>query len=637
MKKLIATALISFCSMVSIAQITVSFPMERQVFQRTGFNHTTNFQGDGVIQIAGNFESEYDSIMAMVEPRVVGQGTATSWQKIHTRNGKPYFKGSLSAKGGWYKLYVQSWNNGAITDTDTVQRVGIGEVFAIAGQSNAQGGDEAVAGPVALDDRVIAINYDNDTTTFNKLAIGFSKIDDDSSSIGSFHYVPWNWARLGDILADSLNVPILFYGTAHGGTSVIWWKQAALGEPLTGAPSYVREEIGAPYQALKVVLNFYISLTGLRAIIWHQGETDRFITPGNYRDNLNAIITESRTDSENASLAWLVCRVSYTGGQTYNGPWEGQNLVIDGDPNVFAGPDTDVLTSGTGHRETVQNVHFNYPGLFEFSRLLEIQINSTFLQNSTPCTAEEFMDVNFSCTPSNSPYTLSLTSALTSPNHKYAWSNRDNTDLEARGKSHSANYEFINYPPADYLRLNWEFDSTSSIMVGAGRYALNVIKPTSEKILFSPIIDLTSLTLPTNPSFTASATQVRPGDTLTLTGSNCNGTYLWSTTETGSSLLLTPASTASYTLACKTLHCQSNSTAPTEVVVSSCFSNPLSLTGNVNGTEAPYQSQQTIQSTQMVNQPSGNIQYTAVKSVLLNPGFKAENGALFQASISDCP
>lgn len=620
----------------AMGQISLTFPMERQVFQRTGFNQSSNFRGDGIIRIAGNFSAEYDSIQARVEPRVSGQGVATSWTKINDRSTKPYFKGSINAKGGWYKLYVRAYYNGSEIDVDTVNRVGIGEVFAIAGQSNAQGGDDVVAGPVALDDRVIAINYDNDTTTFNKLAIGFSKIDSDSSSLGSFHYVPWNWARLGDVLADSLNVPILFYGTAHGGTSVVWWKQAALGQPLTGAPSYIREEIGAPYQALKVVLNFYISLTGLRGIIWHQGESDRYIDPNDYRNDLNDIIGESRADSENPSLAWLVCRASYTGGQTYYGPWAGQNLVIDNDPNVFAGPDTDVLTSGTGHRETVQNVHFNNPGLIEFSRLLELQINSTFLQNSVPSISEDFIDLIFACSPANSPNPISLTSNISGSSYKYAWSNRDNTDAEAFGYSNSASQTFINYPPTGYKRLNWQYDSTSSITVGTGRYALNVRKPTSGKVLFSPIVDLNTFTLPTNPSFVTSASQIRSGDTLTLTGSDCNGIYTWSTGAKTNPIEIYPTATANYTLACKTLHCLSNATAPQNVVVSSCFANPLSLTGGVINAQNPYQTQQSLQSVQKLS-PSGKINYSANESVLLNPGFEANSGAVFKASIENCP
>lgn len=634
MEKHLLSCLLMMYGFSAHAQISIDFPKERQVFQRTGFDHSTNFRGDGIIRISGNFSSEYDSIQAKVEPRVMGQGIATSWTKINDRNSKPYFNGSINAKGGWYTLYVKAFKNGFEIDVDTVQRVGIGEVFAIAGQSNAQGGDNGAASPLAYDDRVVAINYDNDTTTFNKLAIGFSKIDSDSSSLGSFHYVPWNWARLGDLLADSLNVPILFYGAAHGGTKVIWWKEAAEGSPLTSPEFYIREEIGAPYQGLKVILNFYASLTGLRGIIWHQGESDHATPSSTYQSYLETLISESRIDSENPDLAWIICRVSYASGGTSANPVTGQNLVISNDANVFAGPITDNLTSATSHRETLYNTHFNTAGLFEFSRLLEQYIDTIFLENSIPLIASDFIELDFACNPGNPSTPITLTSSISYD--KYAWTNRDNTDSEAKGYSHDGCCEYINYPPEGYQRLNWEYDSTSSITVGTGKYALNVRKATSGKVLFSPVVDLNTFKLPTNPTFTSSAMQVRSGDTLTLTGSTCNGTYLWNTMVTGSPYELYPTATSNYTVACKTLHCLSSASAPIEVVVSSCFADHLNLTSGVYGTESPYKSQQTITSTQLLS-PSGKINYSANQTITLGPGFTARAGSVFKATIQNCP
>ena len=93
-----------------MAQITIDFPKERQIFQRQKFDLNSNFLGDGIIRISGNFTVEYDSILAKVEPRIVGQGTASGWKKINARNGKPYFKGSLEAKGGWYSLYLKAYH-----------------------------------------------------------------------------------------------------------------------------------------------------------------------------------------------------------------------------------------------------------------------------------------------------------------------------------------------------------------------------------------------------------------------------------------------------------------------------------------------------------------------------------------------
>ena len=73
-----------FFGSICMAQITIDFPKERQIFQRQKFYLNSNFLGDGIIRISGNFTVEYDSILAKVEPRIVGQGTASGWKKsIH--------------------------------------------------------------------------------------------------------------------------------------------------------------------------------------------------------------------------------------------------------------------------------------------------------------------------------------------------------------------------------------------------------------------------------------------------------------------------------------------------------------------------------------------------------------------------
>jgi hypothetical protein len=123
---------------------------------------------------------------------------------------------------------------------------------------------------------------------------------------------------------------------------------------------------------------------------------------------------------------------------------------------------------------------------------------------------------------------------------------------------------------------------------------------------------------------------------LTLTGSTCNGTYLWDTVATGSPYELYPTATDNYTVACKTLHCLSPESAPIEVVVSSCFAEPLNLTASIYGTESPYKSQQTITSTQLLN-TNGKIDYTANQTITLAPGFSAKSGSVFKATIQNCP
>ena len=623
------TLLFSLFSVKTIAQIAVSHPLERMIFQRNNANQAT-------INIAGTYFSKIDK----VEARLVALqgGTTTTWMQIQANPSNGYFSGTLVATGGWYQLEVKAFNNNVLIDTKIVQKVGIGEVFAIAGQSNAQGG-AGVSTP-ATDDRVNSVNYSNDYSDYNKLPIGFSKMVGDSGKIGPFHYVPWAWGKLGDLLAAKLNVPILFYGAGHGGTSSDHWGKSAQNLSFNGE-FFIDQSRGAPYRALENSIAFYGSLTGLRGVLWHQGEADpnTFFIP--YYENIKNVINKSRENAEHSTLAWVVARVSRN-PSPHDGPIIGQNTLISGFyndqganyppvPNVFAGPNTDLIFDSAFRSD---GIHFDtYAGQIEFANAWNASLDSPFFANSTPMMASPLLSVTLSCNPANASVPISLN--IAGSYSKYAWSNRQNTAVEAKGISNNCCGNFSNYPPAGYEALNWRtLDSVATITVSAARFAANVRKP-SQKTLFSPIIDLTVFALPTNPTFSASALQVRPNENVIFTGTNCNGSYLWSSGASANPLTFIPPATTAYTVQCKTLFCISPLSSAKTIIVSSCFPNSLSLNGSVSDTESPYASKQSIQSSQKV-QLSGKIDYNATKKVELLPGFEAKSGSVFRAFILGC-
>ncbi len=611
-----------------LAQISITHPVDRMIFQRNNSNQAN-------INIAGTYYSSIDRVEARVV--VLQGGTTTGWTVIQNNPSNGYYSGTLTATGGWYQLEVKAYKNNVLVDTKTLAHVGVGEVFAIAGQSNAQGGAGNINTP-CTDDRVNSINYSDNLTSYNRLPIGFSKMSGDSAKIGPFHFVPWAWGKLGDLLAARLNVPILFYGAGHGGTTSENWSKSAQGLPYNGE-SWKRQDLGAPYRALENCVAYYGSLTGLRAVLWHQGESDPDTYFGVYYNNIKDVINKTRENTEFSSLAWLVARVSVN-PNWHDSPRSGQNTLISGFnnfpeypavPNVFAGPDTDMI-AGPAYR--TDGIHFDTgAGQVEFANAWDASMNTAFLTNSTPMMASPLLSVTLSCniaTPTT-PIVLSVAGGYS----KYAWSNRNNTVPESVGFNYNGCCEYTNIPPAGYENLNWRtLDSLSSTTVSAARLAANVRKA-SKKTLFSPIIDLTVFTLPTTPSFAISASQIRPNESVTLTGSNCNGSYLWSTGATTNPLTFAPVSTNNYSVQCKTIYCLSDATLTQLIAVSSCFVNSLSLNGSVSSAESPYASRQSIQSIQKV-QLSGKIDYNAAKKVELLPGFEAKSGSVFKAFILGC-
>ena len=147
-----------FISTTISAQINITYPTSRAVFQRNNSNQSP-------IYIAGNYTTFADKIEARAVARLMSpiQGTTTNWTVIQSNPSNGYYFGTLNVSGGWYDLEVRHWNGSTLLGSASLQRVGVGEVFLIAGQSNATGdGDlknQGNFGPRANDDRVSVVNY----------------------------------------------------------------------------------------------------------------------------------------------------------------------------------------------------------------------------------------------------------------------------------------------------------------------------------------------------------------------------------------------------------------------------------------------------------------------------------------------
>jgi hypothetical protein len=145
--------LLNFISFVTFAQIQITFPVSRIVFQR-------NNQNQASVNIAGSYFQQLDMVEMRAVPVWGGQGVETSWKSIPDFRNNGHFSGTIQLNGGWYNVEVRGILNGNIVTSATLERVGVGEVFIVAGQSNAQG-DQLYSGATigATDDRVSTINF----------------------------------------------------------------------------------------------------------------------------------------------------------------------------------------------------------------------------------------------------------------------------------------------------------------------------------------------------------------------------------------------------------------------------------------------------------------------------------------------
>lgn len=504
-----------------LAQFTVTYPVSRMVLQRDNANQAS-------VQIAGSYAQPIDRVDAQVVPMVSGQGTPTSWSAIQTNPTNGQFNGTLPVQGGWYRLRVRGMKNGVVVGTDSVNRVGVGEVFGILGHSNAQGSscvnngvDRCATISGAVDDRVICVGIDPVSADFQRYqgtgssnylpGLLFSKLNT-FAGISPFHSFSWVWGRLGDLLTARLNVPVLFYGAGFGGTNMEQVYKAAYDIPFSH--SFVRYDLRMPFANVRTIMNLYVPSTGIRSFLIVHGENDR--GDGNspeeryalFKMYLKQVLAKMRTEFQRPNLAWVIAITSYPTPDASNPNYQFPELrqaefdVLGDTPNTFRGPDIDSLRVPADRPD---GVHYSTSAQEKIAALWSRALNTQFFQNSTPYLAQPQPLASLTCATGNQ---LTLTQ------------------------------------PAGFGAYQWSNGTTTaSLTAGPGTYSARLRRSMagadSNVIFFPPPIVVPAQVMPGTPTITYGANPlICGGESLTLTSSYSAGPNLWSTTSTASSITI---------------------------------------------------------------------------------------------------
>lgn len=407
----------------AMGQITIGFPVERMVFQRNNANL-------GYVNVYGNVSQDCDRVEARLVARNAGQGVTTSWVAIDSRVDGQAYSGKIQNSGGWYRLEVRGIKGETVLFSSSVERVGIGEVFLIAGQSNAQGYGRSPNARSANDDRVnayapnyfdtyITDQYKNLPNYLNDLT--FRKVES-GAGIGPTGYTAYCYGELGDMLANRLNVPILFFNAGFTGTSSTNWVQSARGIPTYNETYGDLLQHGGPYRAFQVTLQSVNALTGFRSVLWHQGEYDRFtnsrigLSAPEYFNNLSFLIQKSRSDI-GAQIPWVVARASRYEGTVDNRVIDGQNMVINTVPNVWAGPATDNIQPNRYDGGHFQNAAGSM-GLTELATAWNTALTGSFFSSSNPVLPRDIVKLSHYCMG-----TASVRLTVNNVYNEYYWNN----------------------------------------------------------------------------------------------------------------------------------------------------------------------------------------------------------------------
>ncbi len=420
------------CTKLS-AQITVSHPISNAVYQR-------NSASQANLIISGTYSQP---IATAIQARLLVPNTSTpisgfNWSIIQENPTMGYFSGQFSnVPAGWYTLEIRSLRSGTVLEATTVNRVGIGDVFMIAGQSNGQGYFDNSNNPIGLastTEKVVTHDYGVYCSNENLPMPVMSQILE-LTKPSTAGLASWCYGRLGENIVNSTGFPVAFFNSGASGSTSDNWKVSSDGATtnniFTGQQfcSTTTENngkpysIGLPYSNFKRGLNYYNSLFGARAVLWHQGESDKVqnVSASTYQTNVNYVIAKSRNDFAN-NLPWVISRVSFIDGAPSGIITGAQTGLINNSIQIFAGPETDGINNNTvaGSRDNI-NLHFSkIVGMPLLADAWSSYLNASFFSNSNPIAANTPPTISVS-------YVNSSQVALTVPSgySSYKWVSGD--------------------------------------------------------------------------------------------------------------------------------------------------------------------------------------------------------------------
>ena len=401
MKKII-TLLLWVTSFYGLhAQIQVTFPAERYVVQRT--------EGATTLYLRGRISQPADAMQARLLTRPGEGGSPLNWTTFQNNPAGGVFSGSIQAAPGRYTLEIRAVRSGVQTGASaTVEKVGIGEVFVIAGHSNAAGAppslDYAEADP-SLRDRVNAINWNSSSPTWNAYwntgntaylpELRPSQLCQ-SCGMAPGTDIPWFWGRMGELLVKQLDVPVMFYSAAFGGSNIEQAYFSAYNMPFDhGFILYVARH---PYVNLRNSLTHYVPKTGLRAVLCGHGVNDRDTTGLAFKNMYQLVIDKTREITNAPAMAWLVATSCWINGECV-GQWtfadgpsnhirRAQEEMILEKSEVYQGANLNQIDNSGRY----DNLHFSLQGQEQAAQLwkqaiLSENLSRNFLLNSQPVAA----------------------------------------------------------------------------------------------------------------------------------------------------------------------------------------------------------------------------------------------------------
>lgn len=252
--------------------------------------------------------------------------TPGDWNILDDSPGWTRFQGEIELNPGWHRIYLRSRGQRGVRIFKNIQ-LGVGDVFIVAGQSNAAGSAQTL--------------FISDVNQVRKAQVSsYGKLKwmraDDPQVPGGLGSV---WPLVGSMLYNYSGVPVGFINVSVGGSSIKDWQK------------HTRN-----YKRLISSINL-LKPQSAYAVLWHQGESDQLMDEFDYLNLMKSLIQDSRKDTQ-SQIPWMVSQCSYSKGKVSGSLKKAQKQTW-ADGIAWEGPNTDLLPDEFRHAD---NVHFNEMG-----------------------------------------------------------------------------------------------------------------------------------------------------------------------------------------------------------------------------------------------------------------------------------
>lgn len=198
--------------------------------------------------------------------------------------------------GGLYRVETymdyEGWDGLSSTRGDMIHNIGVGDIFVIAGQSNAAG---RAKNPVA-DDPELGVHV---LRTSAKWDLATHPLGETTDAVHIGHFENHNpghspWLHFAKRLKKELGYPIGLVPSAYGGSPLRWWNPDENGALLTNM--------------LEMLGDYDIHP---KAVLWYQGEAEGYEDSAEtYLDRFSAFVAHTREKLDQPELPFITVQLN---------------------------------------------------------------------------------------------------------------------------------------------------------------------------------------------------------------------------------------------------------------------------------------------------------------------------------------